>query len=569
MDVSVGLVGSGPAAESVAAALGDIPVSVEQCSPDELSDHRLAVVIDRVGSERFRSVNDERDGPWVAIELGGIGGVSIAGVSASVVGFAPETGCYRCLGSRVGAGDVETDEADVDPGDARLAGALAGNRLAATLQEGNELFGRVLELPYTERRLLPIPTCDRCGGPSGPPTEAGEERSVEEAIAHAEGGVDDRLGIVRTVGEIASFPAPYYLATAAETTDFSDASAPTQAAGVAPDWDAAYMKALGEAFERYSAGVYRDEWFEYARSDDLDDAIAPERFVRAEPTDTEIPWVVGERLDTDEPVSIPAEFVQFPPPEKRFGSAITTGLGLGNTRSEALLSGLYEVIERDATMLAWYSTFEPLGLGVEDETVATLTRRAASEGLSVTPLLVTQDVDVPVVAVAVHRESETGNDGEWPRFALGSAADLDATAAVRSALCEALQNWMELRSMGAETAGEESGWIGRYASFPEPAADLIEVSGQIQASAVGSEPLDSERELDSVVSRLGDVGLSPSAAWLTPVDVRELGFEAVRVVVPEAQPLFTREPVFGERARSVPASMGFDPRLERDPHPYP
>lgn len=567
MDVSVGLVGSGPASESVAAALGDLSVPVEQCSPEELSNHRLAVVIDRVGSERFYNVNDDRDGPWVAIELGGIGGVAIAGTSASIVGFAPETGCYRCLGSRVGAGDVETGESEPDVGssDARLAGALAGNRLAATLQGENELFGRVLELPHAERRLLPIPTCDRCSGPSDPPTGEGEERSIEEAIAHAEGGVDDRLGIVRTVGEIASFPAPYYLATAGETTEFSDASAPTQAAGVAADWDAAYMKALGEAFERYSAGVYREEWFEYAHPEEVENAIRPERFVHAEPVDAEIPWVTGERLDTDEPVSIPAEFVQFPPPEKRFGPAITTGLGLGNTRVEALLSGLYEVIERDATMLAWYSTFEPLELAVEDETVKVLTRRAASEGLSVTPLLVTQDIDVPVVAVAVHRASES----EWPRFALGSAADLDSTAAVRSALCEALQNWMELRSMGAEAAGEESGWIGRYASLPEPAADLLDVSGQVKASAVGSKSLGSKRELQSVVSRVSDAGLAPAAAWLTPVDVRELGFEAARVVVPAAQPLFTREPVFGERARTVPESMGFEPRLERDPHPYP
>jgi ribosomal protein S12 methylthiotransferase accessory factor len=564
MDVSVGLAGSGPAVEAVATGLDDVDVPVEQCVPEALSKHTLAVVVDTVGSDVFTDVSDSRDDPWIAIEIGGVAGHAISAVGASIAGFAPETGCYQCLRTRVETGEVETEAGEPDPSDARLAGAIAGHRITAAIRgDETKLFGYLIELPFVERRFLRVPTCKRCGGPSLPPTEAGECRSVEEAISHVEVGIDDRVGIVQSVGEVASFPVPYYLATTAETEGFSDVSAANQAAGVAADWNTAYMKALGEALERYSAGVYRSEWFEVATSDERSNAITPDQFVGVDPTGVEIPWIEGERLDTGDAVSLPAEFVQFPPPEKRFGPAITTGLGLGNNRDEALLSGLYEVIERDATMLAWYSTYEALELSVEDEAFRTLERRAASEGLSVTPLLVTQDIDVPVISAAVHREDE------WPRFALGSDADLDANAAARSALCEALQNWMELRSMGPEAAAEESGWIGRYASFPNPVKELLDSSGTIEASTVGSRALSSEIELDSLISRVGENGLTPSAAWVAPVDVRTLGFEAVRVVVPGAQPLFTREPVFGERAESVPESMGFEPRLERDPHPYP
>lgn len=564
MDVSVGLAGSGPTVEAVATALDDVDVPVEQCVPEALPKHTLAVVVDTVGDDVFTDVSDSRDDPWVAIEIGGVGGHATSAVRASIAGFGPETGCYRCFRTRVETGEIETDAGESDSSDARLAGAIAGHRIAATIR-GDEmkLFGHLIELPFVERRFLPVPTCERCGGPSPPPTEAGEDRTLEEAIARAEAGVDERVGIVQSVGEVASFPVPYYLATTAETEGFSDVSAANQAAGVAADWNTAYMKALGEALERYSAGVYRSEWFEVATPDERSNAITPDQFVGVDPTEVEIPWIEGERLDTGDAVSLPAEFVQFPPPEKRFGPAITTGLGLGNNRDEALLSGLYEVVERDATMLAWYSTYETLELSVEDEEFRTLERRAASEGLSVTPLLVTQDVDVPVISVAVHRE------GEWPQFALGSDADLDANAAARSALCEALQNWMELRSMGPEAAAEESGWIGRYASFPNPVRELLDSSGTIEASAVSSQAPSSEIELDSLVSRVGESGLTPFAAWVTPTDVRTLGFEAVRVVVPDAQPLFTREPMFGERVKAVPRSMGFEPRLERDPHPYP
>jgi ribosomal protein S12 methylthiotransferase accessory factor len=66
-----------------------------------------------------------------------------------------------------------------------------------------------------------------------------------------------------------------------------------------------------------------------------------------------------------------------------------------------------------------------------------------------------------------------------------------------------------------------------------------------------------------------EAGLDAYAARTTTRDVEGLGFEAVRVLIPEAQPLFTGQPFFTERAESVPRELGFDPRLEREYHPYP
>ncbi|KPN32126.1 bacteriocin biosynthesis docking scaffold, SagD family [Halolamina pelagica] len=48
-----------------------------------------------------------------------------------------------------------------------------------------------------------------------------------------------------------------------------------------------------------------------------------------------------------------------------------------------------------------------------------------------------------------------------------------------------------------------------------------------------------------------------------------LGFEGVRVVIPEAQPLFTGEPFFGDRLDRVAASMGFEAKPGRAYHPFP
>jgi len=585
---TVGLVGSGPAVDAVESALVDAAVETTATDPERVGIAEFAVVVADAGSAAFATANAatrEAGVPWLAVERGGVGGQTLPDLDAAVSGFAPGTACYDCLRARVRANldedDQETSgnaESRPDRATERFAGALAGREAAALLAGGEStVLGGVVEIPHAERRLSAVPGCPTCDdrvGPAGHDREPSLDREyvdadLEDALSRAEQAVDERLGLVSTVGEAESFPAPYYLATLADTDGFSDAAAAEQAAGVAVDWNEALMKALGEGLERYAAGVYRESTFRTARASDLDSAVPPDAFVRPDDwstpdADDPLSWVEGEDLQTAESVYLPAEFVHFPPPDVRHKPSITTGLGLGNSTVEALLSGLYEVLERDATMLAWYSTFEPLELSVESDRFDALRARARALDLDVTALLVTQDVDVPVVAVTVHRETE------WPKFAVGSDADLDPDAAAASALAEALQNWMELRSMGEADAADADGAIGRYADSPAPAREFVDAETAVPSASVGpADPPEGAAELDAVLDRLADVDLSAYAGRLTPRDVDALGFEAVRVVVPTAQPLFTGDSFFGARAREVPSELGFEFRPDRDHHPYP
>jgi len=573
--MELGLVGSGPAVESFTAACSDVDCLVRRIEPSALgssaaeSTPTVGAVVAPTGAEVFATASTVFD-RWVAVEIGGVGGHPLDAVEATVSLYSPDSGCYQCLRRRVAATRAEqpTGSPSGSKSEVRLAGAIAGAELIGLLS-GDRAGGRVVEIPWQERTFLPVPGCDCAdGSPDRSLSLSHRSVDVDDALSRAERAVDDRLGLVTQVGERESFPVPYYIASTADTTGFSEVRAAEFAAGVDVDWDRAYMKALGEALERYSAGVYRRGALDGGSERTRAKPVSPRRFVRPDGFETPDPeqrieWIEGVDLRTDERVSLPAEFVCFPPPNRRYRPAITTGLGLGNSTVEAVLSGLYEVIERDATMLAWYSTFEPLGLAVDDEGFAALEARASAESLSVTPLLVTQDVDVPVVAVAVHR------DGEWPRFAVGSAADLDPAAAARSALAEALQNWMELRALGPEAAANEGGAIGEYADFPEAAQAFVDPDSRIPAESLGSPSLTGADELDAVLDRLAAVDLDAYAARLTTRDVEQLGFEAVRALVPAAQPLFTGEPFFGERATTVPESLGFEPRLDRPYHPYP
>ncbi|PSP95177.1 bacteriocin biosynthesis protein SagD [Halobacteriales archaeon QS_4_62_28] len=575
MDTVVAVVGSGPAVEAVLAALGDIDVGVDQQETPAIDAVEFAIVAGQSGESIFETASEQAlDGstPWLSVELGGIGGEPVC--PASVAGFAPERECYNCLQGRVEANtDPETESVEgPDPPTERVAGAIAGEAAATLLTESDPdpsaaLLGHVIELPRQQRRFLPLPGCS-CGSDRATTVETDYvAQTTEEALGRAELGLDDRVGVVQQVGETESFPAPYYLAELTDTSGFSAVTAPRQAAGVAPDWDSAFMKALGESYERYAAGVYTDTDTTTGSAASLPDAVSPAAFVAPADTavddDTEIQWVQATHLVTEERALVPAELVCHPPTEWQVRPPLTTGLGLGSSGVEALLTGLYEVIERDAAMLSWYSTYEPLGLTVDEDIFGTLYERATAEGLTVTPLLLTQDVDVPVVAVAVHRD-------EWPSFAVGSAADLDPEQAALGALEEALQNWMELRGMGPEAADNASGAIGRYADKPEHAIELLDYSQTIPAAAVGPEEgYEGETELDHLLDRVTEVGMTPYAARTTTRDIESIGFEGVRVLVPEAQPLFLGDAYFGERARRIPESLGFEPALDRQHHPFP
>jgi ribosomal protein S12 methylthiotransferase accessory factor len=586
--MTVGLVGSGPAAAAVEAALADVDATVSGIEPEATAAQDLSIVVGQVGDAVFERANEHAvggDARWLAVEVGGVGGYPI--VHASVVGFAPDGACYECLARRVAANrDPDAEPTAAQPAHtARFAGAIAGRAAARDLAgEDAAAFGRVTELDGTRRPLLPVPGCGCGSSPDRGLSREGIDRGRDEALARAERGLDERVGIVQQVGEAESFPVPYYLARNCDTGGFSDATAGRDAAGVDAGWDAAFMKALGEGLERYCAGVYRVADLETGTADAVDDAVAPSAFVRPEnpPGDgdgtpegddgegdpggtggSERPWVAGENLVTGGAVSLPAELVYYPPPEKRIRPAITTGLGLGSGGADALLAGLYEVIERDAAMLAWYSSFDPLAVDVADEDFAQLVGRAGSRDLAVTPLLLTQDVDVPVVATCVHRD-------EWPRFAVGTSAHLDAARAATDALAEALQNWVELRGMGPDRAATASGRVGHYAEFPEAAASFLDVASSVPAHSLTPDEVPTgPAELSRVIDHVADADMTPYAVRLTTRDVDELGFEAVRVLVRGAQPLFFDEAYFGERAASVPADLGFELRPEYPHHPFP
>lgn len=564
------VVGSGPGARSVAGLVDTAGHSVNHVTEVTSVSSAFVVCVGPVGSPVFQTVHEAGGTDWIGVELGGIGGQNVPDISASITVFGQDRGCYECLRSRVGSTQsdgVSNENPQVSDSTAWVAGAIAGQLAIESLE--SSVAGSIVTIPYADRVLYPVPFCECGEQPDRTPRFDEETLDIDTVSGQVEPAIDPITGLLLSIGEAHSFPLPYYLSSVADTTVFSDGKAPGQAAGAATEWSAAFMKSVGEALERYGAASYRTESLVQGTEIEIAETVSPSAFVcpdqqheydGSEP----ILWIQGSDLGSKDPVLLPAEFVVFPPPEQRFRPAITTGLGLGSSGVSALLSGLYEVVERDAAMIGWYSSFEPLRLEFKDERIETLRRRASAEDLEVTVMLMTQDIDIPVVTACVHRMSE------WPQFAVGSSAALDATRAGVGAVQEALQNWMELRAMGQSRAADEPSNIAEYASFPAVARSFIDVRRTVSATAVSENETSGGRdELREVLRRIHDCGLSVYASRLTTRDLNQLGVDVVRVLVPQAQPLFLGESYFGDRASTVPQGLGYTALLDGPEHPYP
>jgi ribosomal protein S12 methylthiotransferase accessory factor len=123
--------------------------------------------------------------------------------------------------------------------------------------------------------------------------------------------------------------------------------------------------------------------------------------------DTWLGWVEGSDLLTGEPIWVPAQLVLMyykpHPDEPMIGYGTTAGLAFQTSRLRAILHGLFEVIERDALNIRWYSKLPPARVVVDLERVLASElgvprSRMTTPHLDVEVFLLTLDSPIPVVA---------------------------------------------------------------------------------------------------------------------------------------------------------------------------
>jgi ribosomal protein S12 methylthiotransferase accessory factor len=435
---------------------------------------------------------------------------------------------------------------------------------------------------------------------------------VPAALARLRSFVSPLSGVVRATAETLAAPDEHRLISiGCELSDGTPTiGSPLESYTGSEHWlrDAAEAAAIGEALERYAGSYVPTERLVVTSADELGlCAVEPERFALfsgaqyGEPSfpfrpfrrDTVVSWVEGFSIPDGERAYLPAQLVYMPwrrqeLAEVRIGYATSSGLACAPTVEEAVLTGLLEVLERDAFMLVWHNRLSlPLLDWSDDADLLRLDRRYfAPTGLRYSGVDLSVFVDVPTVLGVVH-----GALGRLGALGVGAASAPTVAVAWRKALAEAfsVQRWVRDQAFeqpdrleGPATAIRTFDDHTLYYASAERArrAAFLDASGERRSTSEIA-PLEGANVLElieGVARRLAERGMAAYAVDVTSPDVRSGGLRVVRVVVPELCPLDVVEGarfLGGRRMYEAAFDAGLVPRrlepadLNPDPHPFP
>lgn len=371
--------------------------------------------------------------------------------------------------------------------------------------------------------------------------------------------------------------------------------------------DVALVKGIGESVERYCSDIFDEHDVIYAPYRKVkSEATDPRRFVMYHPKqyrspdfpfvevteDTPLGWVQGYSVTRKRPTLVPALLAHMNYQQhqgENFEMGPVSGYACGNTYEEAILSGICEVIERDAFMVFWYNYLPvpALDLSAVQSTAAQQTLdRYHSAPVQLHCANITTDIGIPAVA-AVMTSYEPG----WPAAVVASAADTDAERAIVRALQELAANHLYIRSYWENPSQPHPQTPEQVVSMedhglfycsPErlPALEVL-LQPQQTIKPQDLESKTSEDVLENInhcVERLAGLDLEVIAVDLTTVDVESLGFKVVKVLVPGMQPIdfgMRWRHFGGRRIYEAPQRMGYRDRqtlpseINLFPHPFP
>jgi len=245
-------------------------------------------------------------------------------------------------------------------------------------------------------------------------------------------------------------------------------------------------------------------------------------------------WIGAESLTSGRSVLFPAELVLRRPAGRRAGNrqAQSNGLGAGANLNDAILSGLMEVVERDAIALWWNGGRTPTA--VPDDLLDNIgfkdLARAIRFGSSRTFWLldITTDLDIPVV-VAV----SSAEDGA--AVVTGFSAHPNIGSAIWGAFLEMCQmelaqklSVMKFKHGGIELRDKDLAWIDRYNRLTLQAFPELVTAGIPRDQCTDSDVW----SLEDALGRLSNRGYEPLCVDVTR---KSLGIDVVKILVPGLQ----------------------------------
>ena len=216
--------------------------------------------------------------------------------------------------------------------------------------------------------------------------------------------------------------------------------------------DHAKASAMMEGFERYSAEKQESDDTIFATPNEIGEKgeyiepkslNLPQKFEKADLGDTKFEWNLAHDIITGNDYYVLSNAVFHPynhdsDVESLFKSN-TNGLASGNVLEEAILHGIFEVIERDAWSIfeLTHKNYSQINIdSIESELIKEIIDKFESQGIKIKLMDFTADINIPTIAASAD-DTVTRDAG---LLTLGIGTHLDPEVAILRALTEVAQS---------------------------------------------------------------------------------------------------------------------------------
>lgn len=425
---------------------------------------------------------------------------------------------------------------------------------------------------------------------------------------------DTRVGIVTDLYETSYVPnhfGLFFCSAKVAHTDYHWVGYARNGTGVALRREEAARKALGEAIEAYSVAIHwgMTEFIQapYAaiQQQALDpqamSLLSPDELTRMESDtlslfdpQTPLLWTWGTCLNTEEAQLVPVSMVYLIDPAlfdaRKIWEPSSSGLACGISYEAATLSGLLEVVERDAFLMAWWNQLPcprvSPSLVASDPRLHILLEHLERRHLTLMVNDLTVEYGIPTYCAWIVDPS-----GHLPAAAVGAAAHLTPRQAILKAIVECCHTYQYLHSLLVDSQAppsfgphhEDIRQFDEHAllySRPDmlPMLDFFGQGSEQKQLPADQSSRGEDSDLRTCLRLLESAQMQVYTVDITAPEVRACGLHVVRVLVTGAQHMVGSGKIrllANPRLFQIPRVLGYTDRdtlpesLNPLPHPFP
>lgn len=260
--------------------------------------------------------------------------------------------------------------------------------------------------------------------------------------------------------------------------------------------------------------------------------------------ETIIDWTPAWSLNNGEKHYIPLPYCFAETPRHsgtEYGIHNPNGVAAGTCLEEAVLQGILELVERDATAIWWYNQIERPEIDLRsfnDPYLESLIDHYTEMGWKLWVLDLTHDLNIPVCTALAENPQEK-------RFAIGFGCHLNAHLAVQRALTEVNQlfdpSGHTPSPWDVSKISNDSFLYPDSNTAPNSAQELLHIGGK-----------DLKADIDYCIKQFSQQGMQTLAVNKTRPDI---GLDVAQVIVPGLRHFWPR---FGSgRLYTVPVALGW------------